>query len=372
MFRPVPPAARSFGPSSKLSLTSPLSVRCLSRRRYTRARELGLVGEEVAAVERQHLQLVAGLVGAREDRLPALLEERLRGETVTDQIGIRDRQTHVPLEAAPSLPDLREELLHVRRRVVAPAVLVEPRAGDVSVKAVLEGAAGLELSDEALPRPPGELERDTRMRVAALRSQRQRAAEGVESEQRIGSGHERDAVERRLRNQVPGDDVAERGVYPDTVLVDGETLRRPEQRGGGKAPVVDVGLIRIALDVVDVDARHPQLQLLRNVGRGRLLELASADDLDVRRQLVSGYSNTGDRCRCHHVDGWRGDWCALLSCRRGRQRSEHAGHHPSRAGSPRFFLVVHVSSLRCACADRADGCHGDPGKGRARAGHASK
>jgi hypothetical protein len=173
-----------------------------------RAGELGRVGKEVAAVERQHLHLVAGLVGAREDRLPAILEERLRGEAVADEVGIGHCQTHVPLEVAASLADLREELLDVRRRVVAPAVLVEPRACGVRVKAVLEAATGLELSDEAL-RPArtrarhrcvSPLRRNASAPPRVFRPNRVRPRNGVM------------LSERRLRNQVPVDDIGERGV----------------------------------------------------------------------------------------------------------------------------------------------------------------
>ena len=285
----------------------------------------------------------------------------MRGQTVTDEIGIRDRQTHVPFEAATSLSDLREELLHVRRRIVAPAVLVEPRAGDVTVKAILESAPASNCPTRRLHDPP-ENSSATPGCVSPLFVRSANAPPRVLSPNSgldPGMSVMVSIAACGIRSQA--DDIAEGGVYSDTILVDRETLRRAEQRGGGKAPVVDVGLVRIALDVVDVDARHPEFQLLRDIGRGRLLELAPTDDLDVRRQLVSGYANAGDRCRGDHVDGWRGDWCALLSCRRGRQRSEHAGHHPSRAGSPRFFLVVHVSSLR-ACADRADGATAIQGK----------
>ena len=60
--------------------------------------------------------------------------------------------------------------------------------------------------------------------------------------------------DRDARNQVPADDVAEWLVHAHAVEIDRQALRRAEQRRRGEAAKVDVGLERVVLDLVDVDA----------------------------------------------------------------------------------------------------------------------
>ena len=83
---------------------------------------------------------------------------------------------------------------------------------------------------------------------------RERAAQGIQAEQRIGAGHQRHRLDRNFRNQVPADDIAERLVHAHPIHKDRQALRRSEQRRGGIAAVVDVRLKWIALHFVDVHA----------------------------------------------------------------------------------------------------------------------
>ena len=65
---------------------------------------------------------------------------------------------------------------------------------------------------------------------AVLETEGEGAAEGVQSEGRIGPGAELDAVEGELRQEIELHRVAERLVDPDAVLVDGDALRHADQR----------------------------------------------------------------------------------------------------------------------------------------------
>ena len=58
------------------------------------------------------------------------------------------------------------------------------------------------------------------------------------------------------RDQIPADHLAERLVQPHAVHVDRQALRRAEQRRRGVAAIVHVGLERVVLHLVDVDARR--------------------------------------------------------------------------------------------------------------------
>ena len=58
------------------------------------------------------------------------------------------------------------------------------------------------------------------------------------------------------REEIPVDGVAERLVDADAVLIHDESLRQTEQRRRREAAELQVGLERIALGFVDVDARE--------------------------------------------------------------------------------------------------------------------
>ena len=89
---------------------------------------------------------------------------------------------------------------------------------------------------------------------AALRVDRDRAAQRVQPERRVRAGNQLDAGDRRLRDQVPVDAVAERLVDAHAVEEDRDALRRAEQRRGAEAAHVDVRLVRVALRRIEADA----------------------------------------------------------------------------------------------------------------------
>ena len=90
--------------------------------------------------------------------------------------------------------------------------------------------------------PPESWTAAARILRAALGVDRQRAAQRVESEHRVRAGNQLDAGDRRLRQQVPVDDVAERLVDAHAVLEHRQALGHAEQRRGREPAKVDVRL----------------------------------------------------------------------------------------------------------------------------------
>ena len=107
----------------------------------------------------------------------------------------------------------------------------------------------------------------TRIGSAVLRADRQRTAQRIAPEQRVRARHQRRRPDRGGGDQIPADHIAERLVHAYAVEVDGQALRRAEQRRGGEAAIIDVGLQRIALHLVDEHAPGQSAQIVGQVQR---------------------------------------------------------------------------------------------------------
>ena len=173
-------------------------------------------------------------------------------------VRMRDGQRHVIRIAVPA--KLAEDLSDVRRRIIAPAVLGEEIAGKIPVQALAVGAAVLEVDSAPRVAAIHGFNRPAARREAGLCLNRECPAERVESEERVRSRHQRRRRDRQRRNQIPAHDFAERLIEPDAVHVNRQALRRAEKRRRRVAAIVDVGLKRIALDLVDGDAGEPLVQ----------------------------------------------------------------------------------------------------------------
>lgn len=203
-------------------------------------------------------------------------------------------------------------VLHVAAEVVVPAAVVVARRNAGTVAA--EGAAAhhRRAASAVAPRAGGG---------------GQRSAEGVEPEQRIGARHHVHALDGRIGYQVPVDHIAEGLVDTYTVDVDGNALRRAQQRRRREAAVVERRLVGVFLPHVQIHAAHVLAQCLGAAQRLLALYLAAGDGLDVGRHLVQRRADTGHRCGTHHlnlgkIDGLGSD------TRRGHQRHhEHNCQH---------------------------------------------
>ena len=108
-----------------------------------------------------------------------------------------------------------------------------------------------------------------------------------------------------LGDEVPLDDVAEGLVLADAVEVDREASGRADERRGGIAAIVDVGLEGVVLVLVDVDAVEAALH-----GVGEIDGVGVFDGL--RGERLDRDGDVGQR----HIQ--RADWrrCDYIDCRR--------------------------------------------------------
>ena len=67
------------------------------------------------------------------------------------------------------------------------------------------------------------------------------------------------------RDEVPTDNIAEGLVHADAVHIDGDSLRRAQQRGGSKAAIVHVRLERVAVYFIDEHAVHALVERVEEV-----------------------------------------------------------------------------------------------------------
>ena len=236
-----------------------------------------------------------------EDRLAVAGQHRLGQQAVADQIGAacQHRCPELGCSAAPG--QVGEELPDLRWRAVTPAVVAEAFGGDEPGQ-VVPAAAVLHHRVDTAERPAGQFDLGARMGPAALGPQGQCAAERVQSVERVGAGHDGDRVDRRPRDQIPVDDVAERLVDAHTVDIDRQALGRAEQRRRGKAAVVEVGLEGIALDFIDGDGADLALERPCRRGAAGGAQRLGRQLLEVRRDLVPGHADAGQQGRADDLD----------------------------------------------------------------------
>ena len=166
-------------------------------------------------------------------------------------------------------------------------------AGDEPVQAVGAAAAGLEFGRQPALLACQPLHRAARVLEAVLGSHRQRAAQRVQAEQRVGARHQGQRCDRRLGNQVPADDIAERLVQAHAVEVDRQALRRAQQGRRGEAAEVDIGLERVVLHLVEMHAAQPPVEEAAQVDGMAALDLAAHGGLHIGRHPVLGHVQPG-------------------------------------------------------------------------------
>ena len=116
--------------------------------------------------------------------------------------------------------------------------------------------------------------------VSILHFEGERTADGVEAIDRI-AGNERQPVDGVLRDQVPIDDIAEHLVDANAVLVDGEPLRRADDRARDITAIIEIELELIAGLTAQCDSGQRLHHRLQKVRRLRVVECRSPDGLDV-------------------------------------------------------------------------------------------
>ena len=249
------------------------------------------VAEEVAALEREHRQLVGVDVGVGVG-LPRVLEERLRQGLRTFEPVVRCSEAQFEVGAPLPVAQLAEQLLDPARVVFGPPLVFGNIARD-EVVPWSGHAAMFHLQGLAPEGTAGQLGGAPCVVAAALGGDGQCAAQGVEAEQRVGAGNQRDAGDGRLRQQVPVHDIAEGLVDAHAVLENRQSLGHAHQRRGGEAAEADVELVGVALRRIDIDAGRVLFQELGQVALLLLAQLAPSIGLHVGRHIAQRRAQAG-------------------------------------------------------------------------------
>src|SRR6516164_8753158 len=98
-----------------------------------------------------------------------------------------------------------------------------------------------------------------------LRLKRERAADSVKAINWI-AWNDGELIDGVLRDEVPIDDDAKDFVDTNSILVDGESLRRADHRRSNKAAIIDIGLKLVASLAAQGDTRQRSNHGLHQVG----------------------------------------------------------------------------------------------------------
>src|SRR4051794_14871840 len=198
--------------------------------------------------------------------LRVLQQERERDGLCAVQRVVRAGKAYIHIGRPIAKAQFSESLPHAAGGVIAPALLVEQIARDevadtvgVSTELAFDGAAS-EGAAVGLCSETGKVE-------AVFGLHRKRAAQGVEAEDGIRAGDQRDVGNRRFRQKIPVDGVAEWLVDAHTVLEHGYSGGGAEHRRSAEAAEVDVRLVRVALGLIDVDTVQRAVEEAGQAGR---------------------------------------------------------------------------------------------------------
>ena len=212
----------------------------------------------------------------------SIVQQIDRGRAVADEPPKASSQADAEHVHALTPFHIAEELTESRRRMIPPAVFGQGVRGQ-EVADVLSGAAARELDRLPTERSPHQPTGVAGVRKARLGLERQGAAKRVQPKQRIRAWNDIGTGDRVHRNQIPVDGVTEWLVGAHAVEIDRHALRQAEQRRDREAAKLHIGLERIVLGFVEVNARHRRREHVAKRCSRPPLEIGRADDLDVRR-----------------------------------------------------------------------------------------
>ena len=247
------------------------------------------------------LGVVLGDVRRGEDRRSVAGQQANGGQAVAGEIRCAAKVVDAERVSVPAPADVPVKHRRRGRRQVAPAVLPKPvRVHVVGDRSVM--AAAFDASDE--PPMGTAFQRDGVSGVieAVLHGEHDGSTQGVESVEGIRSAEQTHAGDRASRYQVPVDRVAQGFIEAHAVLVDGESHGQAEQRRCGVASVVEIGLQRVALCGVDVDAPGMSGEVARNVRAAAGPEIVRVGGLDAAREVADVEVVVTDRRGSHDGD----------------------------------------------------------------------
>ena len=289
---------------------------------------------------------LAEVVEEREwNRLVAF--ERVVGEV---EAGFDTRARIPPADFAEQLPD-------GARVVIGPSVVRRVGSRQKTIPAI-ECTAHLEIELASTERSAGCLDRCAGELATVLGLDRQRSAEGVEPEHRVRAGHQIDPRDRRARDQIPVDDIAEGLVDAHAIEEHRQSLRRAENGRSGEATKVDVGLVRIALRGIGRDAAGVVEHEVAEGWPALPIDFARAKRLHIGRDILERNAESGQRGRADHLHRGKLNDRVLrigglnLSCReRFENRSPEGRVMPARCSKPDLVRVA-----KCHAGPRRDFC----------------
>ncbi|EWS60646.1 hypothetical protein Y694_01594 [Methylibium sp. T29-B] len=316
------------------------------------AGDVEALGDVELTTERKLQHAVVGTVGRGEHGLGALLVQRQRDQPIADQLVAREQRAGEQRAAIQPQVAAAEQLVHARRRVVAPAVLAKAGVGHEAAQRVVI-ATGAQLDLPAAPGTGQQLTLDAGRGEAVLAAHRDRAAQGVQPEQRVAAGEQVEALDRVERDQVPVHHVAEGLVHPHAVEEHRQALRRADLRAGGETAVVHVHLEGVAGVVVDAHPLQLGVHVVADVQRPRFLDLLLGRALDVRGDLVLRDRQARHRpdvggalARYQHGVEPHGGIGRGGFGRRGRGRGRLLGQRRQRRGQCRQRSTARFSGVR--------------------------
>jgi hypothetical protein len=213
------------------------------------------------------------------------------------------------------------------------------------VPAVGRAAALRELDGAAPVRARQQLQRRARVLEAVLGLHRQRAAQRVQAEQRVGAGVERQRRDGGLGDEVPADDVAEGLVQSHAVQVERQALLRAQQRRGRVAAEVDVGLQRVALHLVEMDAAQAPVQEAGQVQRLAAFEVGGAGRLHGGGNPVARHVHARHGRQADDLDAFE----LHLSAGRRGQQTQPQRHRDTEASGCLKEHSFSVPLCLCGC-----------------------
>ena len=294
----VPPPIVVLGPASLHSRPDPslhgVSLGTLPL--FTRCRKY------VVVQRRLHRDGVADLQVARQAGLDEAAADpvgrgELRGGRHRQQLdgrgagpvqhGVGDQHVEVQFAFIATPADVAVESLEVGGLQVAPAALVQSAGSDVD-RRVAALLAVLEVPAVGAERSAGGLDLAALVGEAVLQLHVERAAKGVQAEDRVGALQVH-LVDRQAGQQVEVHRVAESLVEAHAVDVDGQPLRGALKGGGGEAVVEQRRLERVAGGGVEVHAADLLIQRADRVGRGGAAarQVLAAEHVGLRRHGVA-------------------------------------------------------------------------------------
>ena len=167
--------------------------------------------------------------------------------------------------------EIAVDATQLRRRIIAPAVVVDGIGGEVG-RQVSGLPSGLHRTGAPPERAAAQLGVGALVGKSVLHVDGERAPQGVEPVDRI-AGHQRQAIDGSLRDEVPVDGIAKNLIDAHSVLIDGQPLRGANDRRGDEPTVVEVALELVAGLVAERDTGKTARYCIQQVGGFLMLEI---------------------------------------------------------------------------------------------------